>query len=100
MTYRLSIRRRAADDLVGARNWYDEQSDGLGAKFFIRVEQTLDRIAESPQRFPLVTADVRKASVLGFPYKVFFRIRGNTIRVIAVFHHSRDPEMVAFRLNQ
>ena len=34
MTYRLSIRRRAADDLVGARNWYDEQSDGLGTKFF------------------------------------------------------------------
>jgi toxin ParE1/3/4 len=100
VSYKLSIRRRAADDLVAVRGWYDEQATGLGNKFLGRVKQVFERIEKGPLRFPLAAGDVRKATVVGFPYNVFFRMRGNSIRVIAVFHQSRDPDMVARRLEK
>ena len=40
-----------------------------------------------------VFGDVRKAIVARFPYCVFYREEPSCVRVLAVFHTSRDPSI-------
>lgn len=35
--------------------------------------------------------NTRSQPLHGFPYSLIYRLRGNTVRVIAVVHHSRRP---------
>lgn len=47
--------------------------------------------------FPKVHGDVRKARVKTYPYAVFFRETADEIVVIAIFHSSRDPDLLRKR---
>jgi len=40
-----------------------------------------------------VFGDIRRAVVRGFPYCVYYREEPALIRVISVFHTSRDPKI-------
>jgi plasmid stabilization system protein ParE len=44
-----------------------------------------------PERFPVMLGDVRCMRVRRFPYSLFFRVRGDQVVVLAVFHARRDP---------
>jgi toxin ParE1/3/4 len=67
------------------------QSKGLGKRFVSAIDEALNRIERLPSIFPEVCPGVRRALVIGFPYKVIFREANNRIIVIAVYHASRDP---------
>ena len=89
---RLALRLRAKGDLREAFAWYEEKRPGLGTSFLASVEATLTTIRENPRIFPRVDPSIRRAAMSGFPYGVFYRIDGETIRVIAVLHNARSPE--------
>jgi toxin ParE1/3/4 len=42
-------------------------------------------------RFGPVYGEVRRARVQVFPYLIYFRVDGRKVRVVSVFHTSRDP---------
>ncbi|HVT17804.1 MAG TPA: type II toxin-antitoxin system RelE/ParE family toxin [Thermoanaerobaculia bacterium] len=88
----LSVAREAEAEALEASEWYEKRSQGLGRAFLELVEQTLEELAERPRQFPLVYRDVRRALLKRFPYGVFFRIRREQIRVLAVLHLSRNPQ--------
>lgn len=87
----LSVSPQAEEEARQAAQWYERESSGLGRAFLEVVEQTLAAISENPLRFPLAYRDIRKALLKRFPYGVFFRIRADQIRVVAIMHLSRDP---------
>jgi toxin ParE1/3/4 len=64
---------------------------GLGKAFLAEVDRVLQVIVSNPDAFPEVLAGIRKAVVKRFPYCLYFRIRGETIVVLAVFHSARNP---------
>jgi plasmid stabilization system protein ParE len=39
-----------------------------------------------------VYRDIRRALLKRFPFGIFFRLRSNRIRIVAVMHLSRDPK--------
>ena len=44
--------------------------------------------------YPRVDPEVRRASVAHpFPFGIFYKIDGDTIRVIAILHNARNPEV-------
>ena len=86
----LSVNPQAEEEAQKAARWYEDESQGLGAAFIELTEQALTVISENPLRFPLVYRDVRRALLKRFPYGVFFRVRSNGIRVLAIMHLSRD----------
>jgi plasmid stabilization system protein ParE len=57
------------------------------------VQVVPDRVAGLPQLHAAVFGDVRKAVVKGFPYCVYYREEPAQVRVLAVFHTSRDPNI-------
>lgn len=87
----VSFTRPARADVIAAEEWYDEQTPGLGARFRGELESVVERIAESPLQFPLVSDDARRARLGHFPYLVLFRPDPDAITVIGCFHASRDP---------
>jgi toxin ParE1/3/4 len=76
-----------------AYDWYEGQRSGLGEKFAEAVQRVLDRIAVLPQMHGKVFGEVRKALVSGFPYCVYYHAESTEVRVIAIFHTSRDPSI-------
>ncbi|MCE7982712.1 MAG: type II toxin-antitoxin system RelE/ParE family toxin [Caldilinea sp. CFX5] len=81
----------AEEELTQATLYYEAQQDFLGERFLTTVEDTLTRIAAFPQMFHEIEAGIRQARVPSFPYALIYRIRRNTIQVIAVAHLRRSP---------
>src|SRR5918911_360692 len=52
------------------------------------------RVAEDdaqPDRYPIVSGDVREAPVSRFPYCIYYRVKPDRAVVIGVVHTARDP---------
>lgn len=98
MTYHVVVRPSAAKDIAEARAWYEAKQAGLGASFLDAVEAALKSIIAGPQRYPALVRDARRILTRRFPYSVYFRVRNDEIRVIAVLHQHRDPRLLKSRL--
>ncbi len=98
MTFTIVIRRSAKSDIDAAHAWYDSEQPGLGTELLDAFSDTFKRIASRPLRYPLAVGDARRALVQRFPYSVYFPIRGNEVRILAVVHQRRDPRTVTRRL--
>jgi len=93
MTSRVVFRRAAQAEFLEAAARYEQQRTGLGEEFLREVEATIDRVADAPLMHPLVTGDVRRTVTRRFPYSIFFRHRGETVVVLAIFHGRREPRI-------
>lgn len=93
MSLPLVLRRAARGDFDEAFDWYERQRPGLGVAFAERVQAVFDAISAMPELYAPVYRDVRKALVKPYPYSVIYRIRGNRVVVLAVFHSKRAPNI-------
>jgi len=60
MTLRVVFRRAAQAEFLAAISWYERQRGGLGEEFTLEIEAAINRAAESPTLYPLVSGDVRR----------------------------------------
>ena len=81
----------AKAEFYGAEQWYAEVSGQLSKRFVQAVEDTVQLIAESPLRFPVVHRGRRRALVKRFPYSLFYQVEPDRILLIACFHGKRNP---------
>jgi plasmid stabilization system protein ParE len=83
-----------SDDIAEAMNWYEGRSTGLGERFRLAVDGRFDLIADSPEIFGFAFQDLdfRFTRVPKFPYVVLYRIRGEEVFVLGVFHSASNPE--------
>ena len=90
----LSIANQEVDDAV---TWHNEQADGLGRDFL----DELDRVVRLIRTYPLVATqvdnEIRRFPFSRFPYSLIYGIDQETIVVIAVAHHHREPRYWADR---
>lgn len=91
MTLRVVFRRSAKREFDDAADRYDQQRQGLGEEFIVEIDQAVAQAATDPNRFPLIFGDVRRAVARRFPYSVYFRVRRDSMVVVAVFHGRRNP---------
>jgi plasmid stabilization system protein ParE len=73
-----------------ATAWYEGQDEGLGVAFVDHIGQALSRVAENPQRHPVLYGDARKSLVKRFPYAIIYREEEDEVIVISIFHTSRE----------
>jgi plasmid stabilization system protein ParE len=74
-----------------AREWYDARSMSLGQAFLSELDSALDRIAESPDRWPEFGSGTRRYLLQRFPFMVIYRQHDDVIQVLAVAHARRKP---------
>lgn len=92
----LTLADREVDDAV---SWYESQSEGLSRHFLDELDRTVRLI----KRYPLVAAqiepEIRRFFIAHFPYALIYGIDQETIVVIAVAHHHREPRYWADRID-
>ncbi|MDX2181831.1 MAG: type II toxin-antitoxin system RelE/ParE family toxin [Bryobacteraceae bacterium] len=98
MRYALRFEREALDDVLGAFEWYEDQSQGLGEKFQRELEEALAFLERSPLALQLVERSIRRYSLRRFPYAVFYAVRDTEVVIFAVLHHRRHPAVWQTRL--
>ena len=83
---------RAERELIKAARLYNKKVPGLGADLLEEVDRAVAAILQEPTRWRMFEKDFRRYVVKRFRYSIIYRIRGDEIRVLAVAHHSRDPD--------
>jgi plasmid stabilization system protein ParE len=68
MTFQLRIQRQAREDIRSARDWYDEQSPGLGGRLGDELDAVMASIGERPLLYPVIYRNVHRAMARRFPY--------------------------------
>lgn len=91
MSFAVYVRPEARADIEQASAWYERQRTGLGRDFLDEVLDALDRIADDPRIYPVVHRQTHRAVIHRFPFGVFYRVKDDTIVVLAVMHGSRHP---------
>lgn len=90
MAYRVSLTAQALRDIGAAHDWYSKQAPGLGEEFLAAAGLQIERLRQAPQLYAEVLPRVRRCLLPRFPYGLFFTLRGDDIRVLAVLHQTRD----------
>lgn len=101
MILTLVVRPEVDGDLLEAEKWYDQQEPGLGQKFLRDVVETIDRLLQNPFLYYVRHGQrqVRWVYTRRFPYRVIFRVTGNTVIVYAVIHGARQDSNWKTRLD-
>jgi len=91
--YKIFIAPRAAQEIQNGIDYYNEKRKGLGKKFLLNINKTIEAVRQSPF-YQIRYDDVRCLLVKGFPYMVHFTIdeKREDIYVHAVIHTSLNPD--------
>lgn len=81
----------AAQALREAARYYELQVTGLGVAFIAEVERTVAPILENLAIGATTWQHYRRMLVRRFPFTVIHRPRQDTLFVVAVAHHHRQP---------
>jgi toxin ParE1/3/4 len=82
--------RAATRDLESIRNYIARDNPEAARRVVARIEQTANRLESFPYSGRPGPRGIRLLSVAGLPYIVIHRIDGDVVKVVAVFHTSRD----------
>lgn len=95
---RVLFRPEAREDVIQARDWYEKQSTGLGGEFVRALEAAVAVASRSPDAFPAISGEFRRVLLRRFPYSRFYQFQGETLVVLACFHHRRNPRTLSDRV--
>lgn len=97
MMRRVVFRPQALLEYAESCDYYGAHDPEVRARFEARIERKLQSVVRNHELYPVVLDDVREATVDGFPFTIYFRVTDRAIRVLSVFHHSRDPAVCQLR---
>ena len=85
---------RAQREITEAWNWYEDRQPGLGDRFLKEVRARIEKIEQTPERYPTRFRSYKETPVPVFPFLIIYRInkRKKLIRIVSVFHTSLDPK--------
>jgi toxin ParE1/3/4 len=93
MSYLIIFEIQAKAELDEAVLYYNSQLPHLGIRFMTELDDLLESICSFPTMFQRVhsKSTIRKAIMKTFPFIIFYAIDHRTIKILSVFHCSRNP---------
>jgi len=91
---RVEYSKRAIADLRNIAAYYDRFGNpAVGERIAARIQEVVIQISGSPLsgRAVVQRPGVRVVLLVNYRYKIFYRVAGNTIRIIHIRHTSRQP---------
>lgn len=89
----------ARNEYLASVAYYESREIGLGARFTIEIEETIQRIVAAPARWRKIEGEIRRCLAHRFPYGVLYSVEADHVLILAVMHHSRTPEYWHSRLS-
>jgi len=95
MKFKVAYNPEFFDDIAQVVDWYNDKQDGLGNRFFQNVKKQTAKLSTAAMQCALKYDDIRCMRVEKFPYLIHYRIieQTKTVKVEALFHTGRDPEI-------
>lgn len=94
----ISLSEEAQADADSAIDWYIDEGAFIAADDFINeIERAFGLLRQFPALGDGGMHKARSFPLHGFPYSLIYRLQGDTVRIIAVAHHSRRPAYWAGR---
>ncbi len=81
----------AREELDESALFYESRLRGLGMRFAVSVEETVQRIVDSPAAGAPLGVEYRTRIVAGFPFSVIYRAWEDHVFVVAIAHQHRRP---------
>jgi len=81
----------AFDEYREAVSHYKSISGNVANQFVINVEQAIALIREQPNAWMVVSKNIRRSIVKGYPYSIFFSDYSEKIYILAIAHQKRKP---------
>lgn len=89
----LRLRKKALADVRRIRTWYRKIDSVLEERFVRSLNEGLDRIEALPFGYQVVYRNTRRVLLIKFPYSIYYLIRDNSVIVLAIIHHKRNPKL-------
>lgn len=91
MSYSLTILRTAERHIDEAAVWYARRSNRAQENFLADLDDALALILRYPDAHGFFREDVRRFRLKKYPYYILYRVRGERVIVLNLFHVKRNP---------
>ena len=81
----------AADGAQAAERWYRERNETASARFQREIDRAVDLISERPNTGSPYLGSTRRVLLRRFPFFLVYRVRGDSVQIVAVAHARRRP---------
>ncbi len=79
-------------DIEAIMEYYENAaSEVLADEFYHELKAALLASGARPESFSIRERDIRRVNLERFPYHFLFRIVGDTVRILVVRHHHKQP---------
>jgi plasmid stabilization system protein ParE len=79
-------------DIEAIMEYYENAaSEVLANEFYHELKAALLALGARPESFSIRERDIRRVNLERFPYHFLFRIVGDTVRILVVRHHHKQP---------
>ena len=100
MRRELHLRPAAELELQEAYEWYEGQQFGLGGRFLLAFDATIERVRRHPGSRGLFARATRRAFLRRFPWFFLYICDGPDIVITAVSRTRRDPRSWSGRVRE
>jgi len=84
-------------EMIDSALFYETQQNNLGKRFLSNIQDSLKNIQINPCLYPIIYLDIRRCITKTFPFNVLFRINSENIVIVAIMHHSKNPNYWKYR---
>ncbi|HET8783674.1 MAG TPA: hypothetical protein VFM63_14775 [Pyrinomonadaceae bacterium] len=91
MNKKASFHELAEFELNDAALFFESKTAGLGVRFLSAVEKAIAEIKLHPESSQIILKEVRRKVVRKFPYSIFFTIKHDHLRILAIANQKRRP---------
>jgi plasmid stabilization system protein ParE len=95
---RLTLHPKVYKDIDQIMQYYEQlDAPDLSTDFYAELRRFMQQAAEAPESFSIRERDIRRVNLQRFPYHFLFRVVGQSVRILVVRHHRRNPKLGARR---
>ena len=91
--FSVEVSDEAEIDFDKSYEYYYKDNPNVADIFFQSINLSLENVKQYPFSFPEIHKNVRKYVVKKFPFVIYYQVTESVIRIIAIFHTSRNPEI-------
>jgi len=91
MTREIIFHIEAEAEVLQALEWYAERSAIAARAFVHELTHVVSLAVRSPEVWPKVFENTRRIVFPRYPFDLVFRLRGETVEIVAVAHQRRRP---------
>lgn len=86
------FRRSAQDEVLAATDWFIERNPDVADAFLDTLKARIDHAMQFPSSGKPELSGCRNLLIGAYPFKMIYRVAGETLEIIAVAHTSRQRD--------